>query len=461
MAKQFIPKVQNQFEENLILSGIIKFGKEAYADSCDLLKPDSFTDFTKQVIYSAMGAAFSEGAPINITSVFQRSGFADSKYEEVKAILQGDCCDIKDIRPAALTLRKRKLKEEAISIHREAINKIDALDEKEGVGKIIACGEVALFDLIAKSSGAGDEGPTKLKEVVREQVNLWMNSPTQNIGLPLPWPQFNASIGGGLRAGVHLVGARLKVGKTSIGLMTSLHGASLGLPVLILDTEMRLESILPRMLANISELEINTIERGLFGKDEFKKKCVFKAVEQLEAFNISHKNVGGFEFDDIISTIRRWIYTDVGLRSNGEANPCLVIFDYFKVMSARELTTINESQALGFQITRLQDFSTKFNFPCLSFCQLNRDGISREDSAAVGSSDKLAQLGNSLSIFKRKTEAEIAKDGIENGNRKLITTDSRYGGETEFVSEYISMQMKKESCILTEVNFSHKADVEL
>jgi hypothetical protein len=251
-------------------------------------------------------------------------------------------------------------------------------------------------------------------------------------------------------------------GKTSIGLMTAIHAAlNFKLPVLILDTEMMIKDVLPRMIANMSEVEINIIERGLFAKDEFKKKCIFNTVGTLETMNISHKNVGGYDFDDIISTIRRWIYTDVGLQANGEANPMLVIFDYFKVMRAAELVNINESQALGFQVTRLVDFSKQFNFPCLAFCQLNRDGISREDSASVGGSDKLAQLANSLTIFKKKTEAEIARDGELNGNRKVLTTDSRFGGEQEFTSQYISMQMKKESCILQEVNFEPKEDVKL
>lgn len=458
MTKHFIPKTQSQFEENLILSGIVKYGRQGYADCCDIIKNDIFNDYLKTVIFTAMGTAFSEGVPINITSVFQRTGLPDDKYQEVKEILSNDCCDIKDIRPAALTLRKRKLKDDAITIHRECINKLSQLDGTEPTSKLIALSESALFDLVAKACYNDSSGPVKIKDIVRQQVEEWMNSPAQNVGLPLPWPKFNNSIGGGLRSGVHLVGARLKVGKTSICLMTALHAASLGFPVLILDTEMRIKDVLPRMIANISEVEINTIERGTFAKDEFKKKCIFNTVGTLEKMNISHRNVGGYEFDEIISIIRRWIYTDVGLKDNGEANPCLVIFDYFKVMSARELVNINESQALGFQVSKLVDFSKKFEFPNLSFCQLNRDGITKEDSSAVGSSDKLAQYGNSLSIFKRKTEAEMAKDGLENGNRRMITTDSRYGGEAEFQEEHIHMQMKKECCILKECNFTPKKD---
>ena len=460
MARHF-QQQSNVFDENLILSGIAKFGRDAYADCCDIIKGDTFNDYLKQVIFGAMGAAFSEGVPINVTSVFQRTGLADDRYADVKGILTNDCFDIKDIRPAALKLRKQRLKEDAINIHRKCIDDLDQIDISEPTSKIIACGENALASLIEKASFVDNSSPIRVKDVVRGMVNEWMESPTQNVGLPLPWPKFNASIGGGLRSGVHLVGARLKVGKTSIGLMTAIHAASFGIPTLILDTEMMIKDVLPRIIANMSDVEINTIERGLFAKDEFKKKCIFKTVETLEKMNIDHRNVADYDFDDIISVIRRWIYTDVGLRDDGTANPMLVIFDYFKVMTAKELMNCNEAQALGFQISKLVGFSKKFNFPCLSFCQLNRDGIAREDSAAVGNSDKLAQLGNSLSIFKKKTEAEMAKGGPENGNRKLITTDSRYGGEVDFTSQYISMQMKKESCILTECNFENAKDKEL
>jgi len=455
-------KEENKFDENLILSGIIKFGRDGFADCCDIIKAETFDGYLNQLIFSSIEKVFSDGNPITITSVFQKTGLGDDRYNDVKSILSNDCYDIKDIRPAAIKVRKRQFKNDAIGIYRKCIDDIYKIDENQPASKIISAGELALFDLIAKGNYNEDSGPTKIQNVVRKYVQEWEEAPAQNVGIPLPWRRFNESIGGGLRSGVHLVGARLKVGKTSIGLMTAIHAAvSYGVPVLILDTEMLIKDVLPRMVANISDVEISTIERGLFVKDEFKKKCIYQAVSALESVNICHRNVGGYEFDDIISTIRRWIYTDVGLQPNGEANPMLVIFDYFKVMNAKELATINESQALGFQISKMVDFSKKFNFPCLSFVQLNRDGISREDSAAVGNSDKLAQLANSLTIFKKKTLDEVNADGPENGNRKLITTDSRYGGESDYASEYISLQMKKESCILQELNFEPKRGVKL
>ena len=129
MAKHF-QQQSNVFDENLILSGIAKFGRDAYADCCDIIKGDTFNDYLKQVIFGAMGTAFSEGVPINVTSVFQRTGLSDDRYADVKSILTNDCFDIKDIRPAALKLRKQRLKEDAINIHRKCIDDLDKIDWK-------------------------------------------------------------------------------------------------------------------------------------------------------------------------------------------------------------------------------------------------------------------------------------------------------------------------------------------
>jgi replicative DNA helicase len=322
--------------------------------------------------------------------------------------------------------------------------------------------EKALFDLISKITQGEDEAPTNLGSIAKSMVDEWANNPVQNIGIPLPWPKVNASIGGGLRTGVHLFAARTKVGKTSLGIMSSIFVAEMGIPVLILDREMKTKSILPKLLANLSQVEINDIEKGVFANDALKRKKVDLATSQLEKMRIDHKNISGItDFDEVISIIRRWIYKNVGLRRSGEANQFLLVYDYFKITDSKELDRIREDQALGFQITKLVDFANKFDFPCLSFAQLNREGTVKEDSTAIAGSDRLAQLANSITIFKRKEEKEIEIDGPQGGNRKMITTDSRYGGEAQSSNDHIHMEVSGEYCTLKEVSFVKKQDRKL
>jgi len=103
-------------------------------------------------------------------------------------------------------------------------------------------------------------------------------------------------------------------------------------------------------------------------------------------------------------------------------------------------SSMQEYQVLGFQITQLHNFMVKYDVPCLSFVQLNRDGITKESTDVVSGSDRLIWLCTSFSIFKMKSEEEVAEDKVENGNRKLVPVVSRHGEGLDD-GDYVSMKM--------------------
>tara|TARA_B100000131_G_C17945339_1_gene544108 strand:- start:392 stop:868 length:477 start_codon:yes stop_codon:yes gene_type:complete len=120
-------------------------------------------------------------------------------------------------------------------------------------------------------------------------------------------------------------------------------------------------------------------------------------------------------------------------------------------MSSSSITNnIQEYQALGFQITSLHNLCVKYDFPCLSFVQLNRDGITKESTDAVSGSDRLIWLCTSFSIFKNKSPEELAEDGPEAGNRKLVPIVSRHGAGMQD-GDYINMNMAGEYARLSEL----------
>ena len=132
---------------------------------------------------------------------------------------------------------------------------------------------------------------------------------------------------------------------------------------------------------------------------------------------------------------------EVGQDEYGKTNDCIVVYDYLKLMSSSSITNnIQEYQALGFQITSLHNLAVKYDFPCLSFVQLNRDGITKESTDAVSGSDRLIWLCTSFSIFKLKSAEELAEDGPSGGNRKLVTLKARHGAGL-LDGNYINMNM--------------------
>jgi hypothetical protein len=202
------------------------------------------------------------------------------------------------------------------------------------------------------------------------------------------------------------------------------------------------EDHLNRLIANISGVPINEIATGKFTDDSLKYDKVKEAVSKLESVPYSYISVAGKPFEQILNLIRRWVMQEVKTDESGKTNECLIIYDYLKLMSSSSITNnIQEYQALGFQITSLHNLCVKLDIPCLSFVQLNRDGITKESTDAVSGSDRLIWLCTSFSIFKAKSPEEVAEDGPNAGNRKLVPIVSRHGAGMDD-GDYINMQMQ-------------------
>lgn len=216
------------------------------------------------------------------------------------------------------------------------------------------------------------------------------------------------------------------------------------IPVLNLDTEMSKEDHWNRMLANISGVPIKEIETGKFASDAKKKEAVLKAGAYLKQMPYEYISIAGMAFEEIVSIMRRWIMKSVGLEESGQAKPCLIIYDYLKLMDSGAMgKNMQEFQVLGFQMTGLHNFMVRYGAACLSFIQLNRDGITKEDTDAASGSDRIIWLCSNFTIYKPKTDEEIAEEaGLtkERYNRKLVPIIARHGAGMDS-GDYINMKM--------------------
>jgi hypothetical protein len=140
--------------------------------------------------------------------------------------------------------------------------------------------------------------------------------------------------------------------------------------------------------------------------------------------------------------MKRWIVKEVGLNSDGTAKPCVIFYDYLKLMDSQGIgQDMKEYQVLGFMMTSLHNFACKYQIPIVAFVQLNRDGITKETTDTASGSDRIIWLCSNFTIFKRKSDEEIAEDGVDSGNRKLIPVISRHGPGIE-ENDYINCHMK-------------------
>lgn len=250
-------------------------------------------------------------------------------------------------------------------------------------------------------------------------------------------------------------------GKSVLALNIGSHIAEkINVPVLYLDTEMMKEDQTNRMMAMLTETAINDIETGKFGQ-MVKADEVIAIARKFEEANTPfyYKNISGKPFEDILAIMRRWLIKKVGLNDDGKAKPCVIIFDYLKLMSDDGLMNLQEYQLLGFMMTGLHNFAVRYKLPVLSFMQLNRDGINKESTDVASGSDRIIWLCSNFSIYKKKSDEEMAKSGKDSGNRKMVPIVARHGGDWND-GDYINMHMQGQFAKIVEGRTAYEEDAD-
>jgi replicative DNA helicase len=438
--------------ERAVLSGICSYGEEVYLEIADIIKETCFTIDSNAIVYKCIRHIYDKhnALQLDIASIYSAaseigvSHILNNKEEaqHLKAIL--DFPVNKDnIKKFAAKIKKLEI---ARSLHKELENvqdKILDINGSESVSGIVGIAEEAVMNF-GNTLNDIDNNPVLIAKDLNEYMEYLASHPIDQVGIPTGFPIYDQSIGGGLRRStVNVIAARPKTGKTLLVDNMGFHIASkLKIPVLNLDTEMTKEDHLHRILAMVSETEIRDIETGKFTSSEDKRQKINKATEELKNAPIYYKSIAGKPFDEQLSIIRRWLIKHVGLNDNGKAKDCVIFYDYLKLMDTQGMSQdLKEYQLLGFMMTQLHNLATQYEIPIVAFVQLNRDGITKESTDTASGSDRIIWLCSNFTIFKRKSDEEIAEDGPTNGNRKLVPIISRHGGGLDD-NDYINCHMK-------------------
>jgi replicative DNA helicase len=443
--------------ERAVLAGLFNFGLDAYVEISDVIDHNTFAHSNNQILYKCVSRILEGGSEVDVPSILSAASqlnFSETinSQQELQYIKSLFDFPVKreNVSSFAVQIKKFEMARRIRSLTNKIGKDIDGVNGSESVDEILAIVENPLVDFLREDDGG--EKPEKIGSDIHEYVEFLKENKCDIVGISTGFPRFDASIGGGLRRKcVDLVSARPKVGKSVFADNVAVHIASEGIPVLMLDTEMSKEDHLNRILANMSGVPINEIATGQFADDDDKLAKIEEAVNKVESIPYSYTSVAGKPFEQIVNLIKRWLMQEVGTDENGNTNDCVVVYDYLKLMSSDSITyNVQEYQALGFQITALHNLCVKYDFPCLAFVQLNRDGITKESTDTVSGSDRLIWLCTSFSIFKKKSPEELAEDGPSAGNRKLVPVVARHGAGLDD-GDYINMDMLGEYAKLNEL----------
>ena len=445
-------KLSDSAAERAILSGIFNYGEDAYFDICDLIQEQSFTIDSNVYIYKCFKHIFTnhQNPKIDLALIFSAAEELSlskilTKKDEVQHInaIINFPVDKDNLRKFAAKIKKLEIARLLQQQLEEAKNKVVKISGNESVGNIVGIAEDIIFNFTSMLNDSED-APATLGSEIDSYLDDIINNPIDQIGIQTGFPVYDKAIGGGIRKNtVNVIAARPKTGKTLLSDNMSFNIANnCEVPVLNMDTEMTREDHIHRTLAMMTDVEINEIETGQFAKSPSKKEKVTKAANKLKSLKIFHKSIAGKPFEDQLSLIRRWLIKDVGLNEDGTAKDCVIFYDYLKLMDSQGVSQdMKEYQVLGFMMTQLHNFATKYKVPIVAFVQLNRDGITKESTDTASGSDRIIWLCSNFTIFKRKSDEEIAEDGPNAGNRKLLPVISRHGGGLDD-NDYINCHME-------------------
>lgn len=437
-------KLRDLAAERAVLSGIFQHGEDALLDVVDFLQPDTFTDYTNQAVYKALAHLYEHQGikhfdqssmiaglkAINCEWVLERAD--DTKH--MRSLMNGRVM-LENVRTWGAQIRKlqiaRLLRRQLMS----ACADINDLKGTEPIDQILGIGENAVFEFSSLLQSETHNEPILMGQGVDEYLDEIEANPVSIVGISSGMTYYDQAIGGGFRRQtVSLIGARQKVGKSMLSANIGLHVSGMsGFPILYLDTEMVQRDHWSRLLPNMGlgfgvKVTISDLETGKYAESPFKRQKIREAAAKLKQAPFYYLNVSGKPFEEIISIMRRWATKVVGCDENGKRKDCLIIYDYLKMMSGENLNdSMKEYQALGFMTTTLHNFAVRADVPILTLTQLNRDGIDDESSGVISGSDRILNLVTNFTIYKVKSDEEIADIGPEHGNRKLVPICARHG----------------------------------
>lgn len=447
--------------ERGVLAGVFAFGGDAYTDVADLITTKTLTDPSNKALWACVEHVYRDDprAKIDYPTILSASralgfgGLFDTNSDEIAHVrsLMNFPVQLENVRKYAGVLKKLEFARDALGVVDGVRANILGVTGHEPIEKIIADIEGPILDIASLLTKSGT-GPEAIGLGLEEYIDYLANNVRDVVGIPSGFRQYDRAIGGGFRPGtVNCIGARPKVGKTLLGMNIGYRVASgvgyekisiwddhgrtdsppAGVPVLYLDTEMTREDQWIRMLALVSGVTIEDIETGKFAANAHKKAKVDAAAKEMARIPFEFLSIAGQPFEETLAVMRRWVTKSVGTSEDGTAKPCLIIFDYLKLMSSESMESkqLAEFQVLGFMMTQLHNFAVKFKVPILTFVQLNRDGINVEDTSAVSQSDRIIWLCSNFSIYKKKSDEELAEQAGSSRvyNRKLVPIVARHG----------------------------------
>ena len=218
-----------------------------------------------------------------------------------------------------------------------------------------------------------------------------------------------------------VVCAHRKDGKSMFCLNELVDKLNNGLHCLYIDTEMSSRQHMERMISHLTQIPVKLVKNGGYTDEQAKRiSDALKWIKQQKYVHVYMPTPS----KDKIFTIAKRLQAKIGLD--------FVFFDYIKSQNSTSSSEIYNM--MGDYTDFLKNkIAGELDIPVLAAAQLNRGG-------EIADSYKIEQFSSVIGIIKRKTTAEIQRDGSNCGNYKFHIKLNRLGDQmSDIDSDYIDL----------------------
>ncbi|WP_255289768.1 replicative DNA helicase [Bacillus toyonensis] len=396
------------------------------------LKPEHFAVDAHKYIYMAMSYLIENGNnpdPISITQVFTDDK-ANKAIEEMGGVTYIESMRLTpSVSNTQMHIDNVKLAAACRDVYDKSKKIMDRMIKgtESDVNTVLSAVESDFRDISIEYQVA--TGVTKLGENTADRLKQRLLTPQDVIGLKTGWKLFDLATLGLIDGELTIVGARSKVGKSTV-LLNWCNKICIedGVPTLYIDTEMYDYEQEDKLLSIISRVPHEEIRTGRFGVDTEAGKAIDKiaalqdANRELKEAPFFHVYLPNFTPEKIKSLVRKY---------QVEHSVKLVVFDYIKLPSSDSSLGDKEHQALGYLTSSLKDIAGELKVPIISAVQLNRSAVGKEDmdEGMIAGSDRILFLANRVCMMRKSTEEEYAITGC---SRQFKIMAQRMGQELDW-----------------------------
>ena len=367
----------HNLEAEAHLLGSLLLDNENIDTVAGIIKPDDFYKPAHSVIFRHMLKLKDGGEPVDIITLTESL----SKSGELERVGGATyLSQLADLAPLASNAEEyaRIVKEKAIlrNLIVETSKIIEeAYQPEKNIDFFFNDVEKRIFEILESGQSVN---LVSMEEALGEALDnieqMLLNPYSIAAGIPSGYSKLDTYIYGFQPGNFAILAARPSKGKTSFALNVALNVALLGHPVLFISLEMPVRDLVNRLLANVSEIPLDKIIRGVLSRHDDLPK-IYKAAETLEALDIRFDTTSRTLYE-IRAKIRKFV-NEVRRQGNDKNKQVLVIIDYLQLMSFGERIERRELEIA--EISRgLKNLALELNIPILALSQLNREVEKRE-----------------------------------------------------------------------------------